>query len=95
MSDGLQDALNDNLICDEKDEVTVPRYILTPEEAQVIFGDDYLAVPIETQKPDNYNPWVFPKSYNKDQCRHEWEMYTGLVEQFKHCKKCGVKYDRN
>lgn len=45
----------------------------------------------ETIKPFDFSLIDNVKDHNEIGCFHEWEMYTGLVETFEHCKKCGKK----
>lgn len=56
------------------------------EENQLSFPDynSYLGKYTIRQKDSKSEP-------NGNVCSHEMVQYTGLVEQFNHCKKCGQK----
>lgn len=76
---------------DDPNDITQPQFkkqLISNEEALDIFGQDY----IPSEQLAAREPWYDPANFRKTNVhQHEWVMYTGLAEQFEHCKGCGVK----
>lgn len=91
----IEDYVTKFIYNDDDDEKTVPYHklpLIDNDEAKYIFGDDFVAKPLDPWYDPYHNSYIpKPTPQVPAGCSHEYVQYTGLHEQFYHCKKCGKR----